>query len=101
MSSFRVINAHTDKISWPRVQYFSRYDLLSAAKQGDNGLGSVCLSVRLFVCPLTAEPFDLPPSNFAWRLTLTLPRLACYVCQGRRSKVKCQKSRFYMPITLL
>ena len=39
-------------------------------------LGSVCLSVCPFVCALTTEPFDLRPSSFAWRSTLTLARLA-------------------------
>ncbi len=43
----------------------------------DNALGSVCQthSVCPFVCALTAEPFDLRPSSFAWRSTLTLARL--------------------------
>ena len=31
-------------------------------KLGDNALGSICPSVRPFVCALTDEPFDLRPS---------------------------------------
>ena len=34
-------------------------DREALAKQGDNAVGSVCLSVRMFVRALTAEPFDL------------------------------------------
>ncbi len=33
------------------------------------------VSVRPFVCALMVEPFDLRPSSFAWRSTLTLARL--------------------------
>ena len=42
----------------------------------DNALGSVRPSVFPFVCALTADPFDLRPSSFAWGSTLTLVRLA-------------------------
>ena len=28
--------------------------------------GSIRLSVRLFVCALSVEPFDLRPLSFAW-----------------------------------
>ena len=32
---------------------------IALAKQGDNGIGSVCLSVSPLVCTLLLEPFDL------------------------------------------
>ncbi len=38
-------------------------------------VASVRPSVR-FVCALTAKPFDLRPSSFAWESTLTLAKLA-------------------------
>ncbi len=47
------------------------YRQRSLVKQGDNVLGSVCLSVSA----LTAEPFDLRPWYSICTLTLTLARL--------------------------
>ncbi len=45
----------------------------SLAKQGDYALGSVRLSVRLCVCDLMAEPFDLRPCYLYYCLHFTLP----------------------------
>ena len=46
-------------------------------------------SVHPSVCALMVEPFDLRPSSFAWRSTLTLARVSMLVkVVGQRSNAK-------------
>ena len=60
--------------------------------EGDNALGSVLPSVCPFVC---AQSFDLRPSSFAWKSTLTLARLAMKVkVVGQRSRSRAKNCVF-------